>query len=297
MFFVFFYSMQASKTGGFENSMKLPVNSVYFGSTVEQATETNVLEKGEHLRMLMKGVQEMGLQEEAEDEKKRQKEKAFSLTNKGLKEMDVPALHRLCTNILDIPSHVYNRVCSRLNVKDELFFRDFRLLGEVLGYPKKVINRLSYGSMSNTTDEILQMWSVRSGRGATVGRLIELLMRMGRRDVVEILQKGADLSSEVTEIPLSIYRDVCSKLDTRDDIFYRDYRMLAERLNFDRHLIVVWEQLQNCSRPNPTNELLKLWSFDSGDEATVQRLIELLKLDDLKRMDVVKILEDWVFGG
>ena len=289
--------MEASKTGGFENSIKLPVNSVYFGSTVEQATETNELEKDKHLRMTMKGVQEMGLQEKVKEENKREEERAFSLTNKGLKEMDGPALHRLFTNILDIPSHVYNRVCSRLNVKDELFFRDFRLLGEVLGYPKQVINRLSYGSMSNTTDKILQMWSVRSGSGATVERLIELLMRMRRRDVVEILQKGANLSSEVTEIPLSIYREVCSRLDTRDDIFYRDYRMLAERLDFDRHLILVWEQLQNCSRPNPTNELLKLWSVNSGDEATVQRLIELLKQDDLKRMDVVNILEDWVFGG
>lgn len=289
--------MEASKTGGFENSIKLPVNSVYFGSTVEQATETNELEKDKHLRMTMKGVQEMGLQEKVKEENKREEERAFSLTNKGLKGMDGPALHRLFTNILDIPSHVYNRVCTRLNVKDELFFRDFRLLGEVLGYPKRVINRLSYGSMSNTTDKILQMWSVRSGSGATVERLIELLMRMRRRDVVEILQKGANLSSEVTEIPLSIYREVCSRLDTRDDIFYRDYRMLAERLDFDRHLILVWEQLQNCSRPNPTNELLKLWSVNSGDEATVQRLIELLKQDDLKRMDVVNILEDWVFGG
>lgn len=289
--------MEASKTGGFENSIKLPVDSVYFGSTVEQATETNELEKDKHLRMTMRGVQEMGLQEKVKEENKLEEERAFSLTNKGLKGMDGPALHRLFTNILDIPSHVYNRVCTRLNVKDELFFRDFRLLGEVLGYPKRVINRLSYGSMSNTTDEILQMWSVRSGSGATVERLIELLMRMGRRDVVEILQKGANLSSEVTEIPLSIYREVCSRLDTRDDIFYRDYRMLAERLDFDRHLILVWEQLQNCSRPNPTNELLKLWSVNSGDEATVQRLIELLKQDDLKRMDVVNILEDWVFGG
>ena len=277
--------------------MKSPVNSVYFGSTVEQATETNELEKDQHLRMIMKGVQEMGLQEEAKDEKKREKEKAFSLTNKGLKEMDAHALIRLYTNILDIPSHVYNRVCSRLNVKDDLFFRDFRLLGEVLGYPKQVINRLSYGSMSNTTHEILQRWSAHSCGEATVGRLIKCLMRMGRRDVVEILQKCTNLSSEVTEIPLSIYREVCSRLDTRDDIRCRDYRMLADILGFDRDLIHVWEQPQNSSRPNPTNELLKLWSFDSGDEATVQRLIKLLKLDDLKRMDVVKILEDWVFGG
>lgn len=297
MFFVFFYSMQASKTGGFENSMKLPVNSVYFGSTVEQATETNVLDEGQHLRMITKGVQEMGLQEEAKDEKKRGKEKAFSLTYKGLKVMDDQALNRLYTNILGIPSHVYNRVCSRLNVKDDLFFRDFRLLGEVLGYPKQVINRLSYGSMSNTTHEILQMWSTRSWGGATVGRLIEILMMMGRRDVVEILQKCTNLSSEVTEIPLSIYREVCSRLDTRDDILSRDYRMLADILGCDRDLLLVWEQPQNSFRPNPTNELLKLWSFDSGDEATVQKLIELLKQDDLKRMDVVKILEDWVFGG
>lgn len=277
--------------------MKLPVNNVYFGSSVEQATETNELEKDKHLRMTIKGVQEMGLQEEAKDEKKWGKEKAFSLTNKGLKEMDSPALNRLYTNILVIPSHVYNRVCSRLNVKDDLCFRDFRLLGEVLGYSKQVMNRLSVGSMSNTTAEILQMWSFRSGSRATVGTLIELLMRMGRRDVVEILQACTNLSSKVTEIPLSIYREVCSRLDTRDDILWRDYRMLAEELGFSRDLFLVWQQPQDSSRPNPTDELLKLWSFDSGDEATVQRLIELLKQDDLKRMDVVKILEDWVFGG
>lgn len=43
---------------------------------------------------------------------------------------------------------------------------------------------------------------------------------------------------------------------------------------------------------NPTDMVLQTWS--SKREATVGNLIDLLTGEDLERMDVAKVLEDWV---
>ena len=72
------------------------------------------------------------------------------------------------------------------------------------------------------------------------------------------------------------------------NVRFDDFRMLAEKVGLTRDEINFVGQLEN-----PTDEIMKMWS-SNPDEATVAKLIELLKQKDLGRMDVVKILEDWV---
>lgn len=76
-------------------------------------------------------------------------------------------------------------------------------------------------------------------------------------------------------------------LNVKRDVRFDDFRMLAEKVGLDRDETNFVEQLKD-----PTDEILKTWSKKS--EATVGKLIEILKGEDLERMDVVKILQDWV---
>lgn len=259
--------MQASKKEAAENTDKLPLKSVIPKALVEQALDGNNYKGEEAFLITKKGVQEMG---------------------------DKNA--RWSTKITDIPSPLYNEVCLKLDTKDEVFLKDYRLLGRLLGYSRDVTCNLGQKSLSaNATDKLLQIWSQKYGSQATVGRLVELLKDrdLRRMDVAEVLQGCASWSTEVNDIPFPIYGEVCLKLNIRDDIFHRDYRMLGEKLGVSRDMIRYLEQ--STSRPNPTDELLQMWSRDSGHQATVGRLIELLKESNMKRMDVVEILEDWVF--
>ena len=116
--------------------------------------------------------------------------------------------------------------------------------------------------------------------------------KMGR-DVVdaEVKQNGRQvhtrLSTNVKGIPLSVRSQVCVMLNVKRDLRFDDFRMLAEKVGLDRDETNFVGQLTN-----PTDEILKTWSSQS--EATVGKLIEFLKEKDLQRMDVVKVLEDWV---
>ena len=97
------------------------------------------------------------------------------------------------------------------------------------------------------------------------------------------------LSSNIMAIPYSVLRRVYLKLNVRDDLEYKDFRMLGEKLGFDKDVTRNLEQ-----QKNPTDELLRLWSVKP--QATVGRVIELLKEKDMERLDVVEILESWVQG-
>ena len=79
-------------------------------------------------------------------------------------------------------------------------------------------------------------------------------------------------------------------LNIRRELQFDDFRMLAEKVGLDGNKIRRIEQLEN-----PTDVVLKTWS--SSRNATVGRLIELLKDEDLKRMDVAEVLEKWVNNG
>ena len=92
---------------------------------------------------------------------------------------------------------------------------------------------------------------------------------------------------KVKEIPLSVLSRICLKLNTKDDLSYRDFRLLGEKMGFPKDLTKVVEQ-----KSNPTYELLQMW--DSNRKSTVENLLMILKDDEMGRWDVATILEDWL---
>ena len=100
-------------------------------------------------------------------------------------------------------------------------------------------------------------------------------------------QVNTRLATSVKGIPLSVYRRICLMLNVKRDVKWDDFRMLAEKVGLDKD-----ETDFIAQKENPTDEILKTWSKKL--EATVGKLIEILKGEDLERMDVVKVLEDWV---
>ena len=102
-------------------------------------------------------------------------------------------------------------------------------------------------------------------------------------------QVNARLSTKVTSIPLKVYSDVCLKLNIKRSLQFDDFRMLAERVGLSRDQTEFMEQ----KYPNHTDEILKTWS--KKREATVGKLIDILKEKDFDRTDVTDILENWVY--
>lgn len=100
-------------------------------------------------------------------------------------------------------------------------------------------------------------------------------------------QVNAWLSASVKWIPLSVYGRICMMLNVKRVVKFDDFRMLAEKVGLDKD-----ETDFIAQQENPTEEILKTWS--KRPEATVGKLIEILKGKDLERMDVVKVIEDWV---
>lgn len=98
------------------------------------------------------------------------------------------------------------------------------------------------------------------------------------------------LSVNVKDMSYAVTRNICLKLNVIDEMLYKDFRMLGEKMGFDKDVTRNLKQ-----KNNPTDELLQMWSVKP--EATVQNLIALLKDNELQRMDVAKILEDWVRKG
>ncbi|XP_068728420.1 uncharacterized protein [Montipora capricornis] len=115
-------------------------------------------------------------------------------------------------------------------------------------------------------------------------------------DVVDGLRGHQEPSSRlltyVKQIPFQIRAKICIMLNILDDLEFRDFRLLGEKMNFDIYIIRNLEQ-----RRNPTDELLQLWCSTRSTQPTVGCLIELLKDSDLERWDVVDILEKWVEDG
>ena len=92
---------------------------------------------------------------------------------------------------------------------------------------------------------------------------------------------------KVADIPIPVKRRICLKLNRKDIFSFKDYRLLGEKMGIDKDLIKVLEQSDN-----PTDNLLEQWSFKR--EATVERLIKILREDDMARYDVATILEEWL---
>ena len=96
------------------------------------------------------------------------------------------------------------------------------------------------------------------------------------------------LSFKVTKIPYGVLSEVCKVMNIKDYLNYKDFRWLAEKIGLGRNDAELFDQRSK----NPTEEILKEWARKSYEEATVGKLIELLK--EMERMDAVKELEDWV---
>lgn len=127
--------------------------------------------------------------------------------------------------------------------------------------------------------------SERNFTSETKGKMTDDVVDAGVKQIGS--QVNTRLSISVKRIPLRVYRRVCLMLNVKRDVRFDDFRMLAEKVGLDRDETNFVEQLKD-----PTDEILKTWSKKS--EATVGKLIEILKGEDLERMDVVKILQDWV---
>ena len=96
------------------------------------------------------------------------------------------------------------------------------------------------------------------------------------------------LSLKVTELPLPIYSKVCVKLNVERNVRFDDFRMLAQKVGLKRDETDYIHQ----KFLNHTDKILRTWSTKL--EATVGKLIELLKEEDFAREDVVQVLQDWV---
>ena len=95
-------------------------------------------------------------------------------------------------------------------------------------------------------------------------------------------------SFKVADIPYQVMSKICPKLNIKDNISFRDYRLLGEKMGIAKDIIKNLEQLEK----NPTYSLLEHWS--TRREATVERLIKFLREDDMARDDVATILEEWL---
>lgn len=93
--------------------------------------------------------------------------------------------------ITEIDPAVYLKLCWKLNILHEESFKDFRMLGEKMGYKIDTTQLLAQNVLqTNPTHELLRMWHHDVGKKATVERLIELLSEenLQRNDVVDILK-------------------------------------------------------------------------------------------------------------
>ena len=110
-----------------------------------------------------------------------------------------------------------------------------------------------------------------------------------KQDVVDAGSLANEqLSMSVKNLPLPVYSRVCLSLNVLRDVLWDDFRMLGEKVGLSRDEIDFIQQ-----KRNPTDEILKIWSSNPR-EATVAKLIELLKHKDFRRMDVAQILEEWI---
>jgi len=87
----------------------------------------------------------------------------------------------------------------------------------------------------------------------------------------------------VKDIPFPVWNNICLKLNIMSP-FFDDFRMVAEQLGMDKDTIDWIGQSEN-----PTHKMFTSCHRD----AKVSRLIEILHA--IGRLDVVKVLEDWLF--
>ena len=99
----------------------------------------------------------------------------------------------LSVNVQDIPFYLLGKVCSRLNSGDEMYYKDVQTLGKLMGFNEDVMGSLV--QKKNPSSELLDLWCSETHQ-ATVGSFIEILRRLDRMDVVEILEDWVKLNND-----------------------------------------------------------------------------------------------------
>ena len=85
--------------------------------------------------------------------------------------------------VLDLPLSIYSKICLKLNIKRDVSFDDFRMLGEELGMDRDTT--LFVGQQTNPTDFIFSEYN----REVTVGELVNILRKIERFDVAAVLDE------------------------------------------------------------------------------------------------------------
>ena len=96
--------------------------------------------------------------------------------------------YEVLRTIYGLPPNVYERACTKLNVPTP--GADCEVLAQHMGYSTNQIARFKLSK--NPADAILFHWGTQ--RGNELKRLIEILRKMKRHDVVEILEAKGSLN-------------------------------------------------------------------------------------------------------
>lgn len=93
------------------------------------------------------------------------------------------------THITLVPSHVINEMCRLLDLdRDILDGNDYTRLGSELGLDSTTILNLKQKCSSPTFDILMKVFSTMPNSG-TLEHLIPLLKKMGRHDVIEVINR------------------------------------------------------------------------------------------------------------
>ena len=93
------------------------------------------------------------------------------------------------------------------------------------------------------------------------------------------------LTKRMLTIPIEFRCTICKKIDTHRELFWDDYRLLAEKIGLGADVILWLGQQRNKTE-------LILQQFDAQEDPSVRRFKEILEV--MERNDVVTVIEDWL---
>ena len=107
------------------------------------------------------------------------------------------------------------------------------------------------------------------------------------KEVSDIPQDFLDyfLRKRMLDIPIEFHRKICMMLDIPRDLYWDDYRMLAQKIGLTTDYIS-WLGQQN----NKTELILQ--KFDAQKDPSIRRFKAIL--DEMERNDVVAVIEEWI---
>lgn len=93
------------------------------------------------------------------------------------------------------------------------------------------------------------------------------------------------LTKRMLTIPTEFCRKICMMIDIPRELFWDDYRLLAEKIGLGPDVILWLEQQRNKTK-------LILQQFDAQEDPSIRRFKEILEV--MGRNDVVTVIEDWL---